>query len=135
VRKFCAEDLISQRILYGSFLLSHNVVHFSELHPKVDKFNARSASSMLGNHIFFFNRVTSCFQAFPLLNMTTTLLHLASGVEAAVEAYISVQDFADELEWRKMFVLEMVSAHLHSISIAPHLNLESHISFVSPLTS
>jgi hypothetical protein len=56
--------------------------------------------------------------------MTTMLLHLASRVEATVEAYIYVWDFADEPEWRKKFVLEMASAHLHSVLITPHLNLK-----------
>jgi hypothetical protein len=65
----------------------------------------------------------------------TTLLHIASRVEAAVEAYISVKDFANEQEWREKFLLEMVSVHLHGNSIALHLNLENGLSFVSPLYS
>ena len=39
----------------------------------------------------------------------TTLLQIASRVEAAVEAYIPVRDFADQEKWKKMFKKELVS--------------------------
>ena len=42
-----------------------------------------------------------------------TLLQIASRVEAAVEAYTSVHDFADQEQWRKMFKKELVSLNLH----------------------
>ena len=38
-----------------------------------------------------------------------TLLHIASRVEAAIQAYISVQGFADPGEWKENFEREMVS--------------------------
>ena len=41
----------------------------------------------------------------------TTFIEIASRVEAAVEAYISVRDFVSREEWKKMFKGEMVSAH------------------------
>jgi hypothetical protein len=44
-------------------------------------------------------------------------LHIASRVEAAVEAYTSVRDFADEELWRAKFRAETVSIHLHGVSI------------------
>jgi hypothetical protein len=40
-------------------------------------------------------------------------LEIASRVEAAVEAYISVRDFADKQMWKKKFEVELVSVHLH----------------------
>jgi hypothetical protein len=45
----------------------------------------------------------------------TTLLHIASRVEAAVESYISVWDFADRQEWKEKFRNEFVSPHLRGI--------------------
>jgi hypothetical protein len=50
----------------------------------------------------------------------SSLNHIASRVEAAVEAYISVQDFADEQEWREKFAAEMASVHLHGVSTFDH---------------
>lgn len=47
----------------------------------------------------------------------STLLRIAARVEAAVEAYNSVRDFVDSGEWRANFRREMVSTHLHGISI------------------
>jgi len=44
-----------------------------------------------------------------------TFLKIASRVEAAIEAYISVRDFADREEWKGKFRGEMVSPHLHGI--------------------
>jgi hypothetical protein len=44
-----------------------------------------------------------------------SLLPFASRVEAATEAYRSVQDFADKQEWRAKFRAEMVSTHLYGI--------------------
>lgn len=46
----------------------------------------------------------------------TPFLQIASRVEAAVEAYISVRDFANTEEWKAMFMEELVSAHLHGVS-------------------
>jgi hypothetical protein len=45
----------------------------------------------------------------------TTLLHIASRVEAAVEAYISVRDISDRGEWKENFRGEKVSLHLHGV--------------------
>jgi hypothetical protein len=42
-----------------------------------------------------------------------TLLQIASRVEAAMEAYTPVHDFADQEKWRKMFKKELVSLNLH----------------------
>jgi hypothetical protein len=42
----------------------------------------------------------------------TTLLQIASRVEAAMEAYTPVCDFADQEKWRKMFK-ELVSLNLY----------------------
>jgi len=39
----------------------------------------------------------------------STFLQIVSRVEAAVAAYISVQDFADEEKWRAQFKRECVS--------------------------
>jgi hypothetical protein len=44
-----------------------------------------------------------------------TLLQIASKVEAAVKAYISVRDFADREEWKEKLQGEMVSPHLHGV--------------------
>jgi hypothetical protein len=43
--------------------------------------------------------------------MFDSLLQIASRVEAAVEAYNSVRDFAKKEEWVKKFDEERVSAH------------------------
>ena len=45
----------------------------------------------------------------------SSILQIAARVEAAVEAYASVRDFADEREWKKLFRGELVSAHLYGI--------------------
>jgi hypothetical protein len=45
----------------------------------------------------------------------STFLKIASRVEAAVEAYISVKDFANTEEWKENFKGEMVSPHLHGV--------------------
>ena len=50
-----------------------------------------------------------------------TILQIAFRVEAAVEAYISVQDFADREEWKAKFKRELVSSHLHGVLITLHL--------------
>ena len=53
---------------------------------------------------------------FPLPNPEmTTLLHIASRVEAAVEAYMSVRDISDRGEWKEKFRGEKVSLHLHGV--------------------
>jgi hypothetical protein len=46
-----------------------------------------------------------------------TFLQIASRVEAAVAAYISVRDFSDSQEWREKFNGEKVSTHLHGVLI------------------
>ena len=51
-----------------------------------------------------------------------TLLHIAAQVEAAILAYVSVQDFADKGKWLVKFKEERVSTHLYGIiSINPCL--------------
>jgi hypothetical protein len=52
----------------------------------------------------------------------SNLLQIASRVEAAVEAYTSVREFADKEEWKAQFDLEMVSDHLHGNR--PHYRFE-----------
>jgi len=42
-----------------------------------------------------------------------SLLQIASRVEAAVEAYAFVRDFADKEMWASQFEMELVSPHLH----------------------
>ena len=44
-----------------------------------------------------------------------TVLQIASRVEAAMEAYNSIQDVADKQEWKVKFKEELVSVHLHSV--------------------
>ncbi len=44
-----------------------------------------------------------------------TLLQIASKVEAAMKAYIIVQEFADREEWKEKFQGEMISPHLHGV--------------------
>jgi hypothetical protein len=46
------------------------------------------------------------------------LLSIASKVEAAVEAYIAVRDFADQHIWKAGLKRELVSFHLHGDSTA-----------------
>jgi len=41
-------------------------------------------------------------------------LKIASRVEATIEAYTSVRDFADEQVWKEGFKKELVSVHLYS---------------------
>jgi hypothetical protein len=50
----------------------------------------------------------------------STFLHIASRVEAAAAAYISVRDFTDSQEWREKFKREKVSTHLHGVLITMH---------------
>jgi hypothetical protein len=50
----------------------------------------------------------------------STFLQIASRVEAAVEAYISVRDFTDKQGWTTMFKREKVSTHLNGVLIALH---------------
>lgn len=57
---------------------------------------------------------------FKILAMAA-LLKIASRVEAAVEAYVSVRDFAVEQEWREKFRGEVVSSDLDGVSIDLHL--------------
>jgi len=42
-----------------------------------------------------------------------SLLRITARVEAAVEAYNSVQDFANKVLWKVGFEREMVYAHAH----------------------
>jgi hypothetical protein len=42
----------------------------------------------------------------------SVLLQIASKVEAATVAYISIWDFVDRQEWEEKFKGEMVSAHI-----------------------
>jgi hypothetical protein len=51
----------------------------------------------------------------------TSLLSIASNVEAAVQAYNSVLDFADQEKWRAGFKRELVSFHLHGDWTSQHL--------------
>jgi hypothetical protein len=44
-----------------------------------------------------------------------TVLQIASRVEAAMEAYNSIQDVADKQEWKAKFKEELVSVHLRSV--------------------
>ena len=59
------------------------------------------------------------------MSTDSSLLATTLKVEAVVEAYIRVQNFTDEAEWRARFRREFVSAHmcgiLHSVLINPHL--------------
>jgi len=43
----------------------------------------------------------------------SSLLQIASRVEAAVKAYTSVWDFADREVWKSWLEIELVSVHLH----------------------
>jgi hypothetical protein len=43
--------------------------------------------------------------------MSDTLLQIASRVQAAVEAYVSVRDFANKEQWENKFKGELVSTH------------------------
>jgi len=50
---------------------------------------------------------------FPNISKMSSLLRIAARVEAAVEAYNSVWDFADKVLWKVGFEREMVCAHAH----------------------
>lgn len=52
--------------------------------------------------------------------MSDLLLQIASSVEAAVEAYVSVRDLGKADMWREKFWEENVSAHLHGVSTILH---------------
>ena len=54
----------------------------------------------------------------------TSLLQVASWVEAAIDAYLSVQDFVGWEEWKLYFKGELVSSHLHSVSIFNHFTFQ-----------
>ncbi len=54
----------------------------------------------------------------------TSLLQVASWVEAAVDAYLSVQDFVGREEWKLYFKGELVSSHLHGVSIFDHFTFQ-----------
>ena len=51
----------------------------------------------------------------------SSLLSIASNVEAAVQAYSSVRDFVKQEEWRAGFKREFVSFHLHGDWASQHL--------------
>jgi hypothetical protein len=57
----------------------------------------------------------------------STHLHIASRVEAAVEAYLSVREFSEREEWLEGFDRELVSAsaYLHGVSITLTFHIES----------
>ena len=59
------------------------------------------------------------------MSTDSSLLATTLKVEAAVKAYIRVQDFTDEAEWRARFRRKFVSAHmcgiLHGVLINLHL--------------
>ena len=50
---------------------------------------------------------------FPNISKMSSLLRIAARVEAAVEAYNSVQDFANKVLWKVGFEREMVCARAH----------------------
>jgi len=55
----------------------------------------------------------------PLMQNTlemSTLLNVAPRVEAAVESYLSVQEFADKQLWNTGFNRELVCTHIHGTS-------------------
>ena len=52
----------------------------------------------------------------PLTNMNT-LLFIASRIEAAVAAYVSVQPVPNEEEWRHEFMNEQVSAVMYGVTL------------------
>lgn len=56
----------------------------------------------------------------PLTNIMTTFLQIASRVEAAVKAYTSVRSIVNGEEWKEKLMGELVSAHLHGVSITLH---------------
>jgi hypothetical protein len=51
----------------------------------------------------------------------SSLLSIASNVEAAVQAYLAVWDFVDQEEWRAGFKREFISFHLHGDWTSQHL--------------
>jgi len=50
------------------------------------------------------------------------LFQIASKVEAAVEAYVSIKNFADAAQWKANFKQEMVRSHLYGVSICLHFD-------------
>lgn len=76
-----------------------------------------------GKHIFSLQHIPSHYWTFSSQKPArmTSQLHIASRVEATIEAYNSVRDFANREEWKGKFNGEKVSLHLHVISITLHL--------------
>jgi len=87
-----------------------------ELFPVLISHTSKQVSSTLGKCVFNFNTSLSLPNIFiPNIRKMTTLLQIASKVEAAMKAYITVQDFADRGEWKEKFQGEMISPHLHGV--------------------
>ena len=87
-----------------------------ELFPVLISHTSKQVSSTLGKHVFNFNTSLPLPNIFiPNIRKMTTLLQITSKVEAAMKAYIIVQDFANREEWKEKFQGEMVSPHLHSV--------------------
>ncbi len=77
---------------------------------------SKQVSSTLSKHVFNFNTSLPLSNIFiPNIRKMTTLLQIASKVDAAMKAYITVRDFVDRGEWKEKFQGEMVSPHLHGI--------------------
>ena len=51
------------------------------------------------------------------ISKMSTFIEIASRVEAAVAAYTSVRDFADQETWRAQFRGESVSVQLHGLAL------------------
>src|SRR6266699_2111642 len=83
----------------------------------------KQVSLTLGKCIFNFNTSLPLLNIFiPNIRKMTTLLQIASKVEAAMKAYITVQDFADKEEWKEKFQGEMVSSHLQYMAFRSLIN-------------
>ena len=86
----------------------------------------QNSKSNLGKRVFKVNMPPPSSEHLRLkMSTDSALLATALKVEAAVEAYIRVQDFTDEVEWRARFRREFVNGHmcsiLHSVLINLHL--------------
>jgi hypothetical protein len=90
------------------------VGYFAESYIKIGKFKAQQS-------LFFAQHTTPPLPNISICNMMS-LLPIVARVEAAIQAYISVRDFADKDKWLAKFNEEKVSTHLHGIiSINLHL--------------
>lgn len=81
--------------------------------------SSKRASSKLGKRVFDFNTSLPLAEHIYPQNAArmSTLLEIAARVEAAAEAYKSIQGFADSEEWGEKLKRENVSFHLHGVSI------------------